>query len=742
MKHALVIALLGLVAAAEHSCGVGAPPQGTPPQGAPPQVVVAGEPSPPVVTTGTLLGEMTDLGRLARWPTPAYHTVQFSSFDRRSTTPEAPGWFSNADGFGGEPIPGFIQVLRRPGEGQAGLYLLAEVQGPGAIVRGWSAGMGGLLRVYLDPDTDAANATAGAPSRVRNPQSRIRRPQSESPNPKSLVWEGPAYDFLARRSAHFLRTAGIELDAGDAFSQQDADYLPMPFARGLRVTWEGKLDELHFYHLQVRRYTVGTAVRTFDPRKDLKESGARLRAAVAALTKPSSPSEGVATKLEGEIEPGRRWSWSSEQRGPGAIRELRLRLRAERLDEALRGCLLRIAFDGSQRPQVEAPLGDFFASGPGVNPFSSLPFSVEADGTMSCRFVMPYREKARLEVVNFTPSTVHLDGRIFIAPWKWDDTSMYFRAKWRTDPDLLAGVEPIDLPYLVAIGRGVFVGCAAMIVNPSGAPMAYGNWWGEGDEKILVDGNPVPAIFGTGSEDYFNYSWSRPDLFDHPYCGQPLDSGPDTSGYISNHRFQVLDAVPFERSLAALLELWAHNRTPGLSYARITYHYARPDAIDDHRGLMPSDLTIKPLPKREFQAVGAAAGARCFHFDELRPEVTSGRLETVPFPLATQLKIASWRAEKGGRLKFSLPVDKDRRASLHLIAVHRTDGATVRVLLDGKPLVTQDGAEEIRLRSAHASRVLNVHFRPVELKAGAREIVLECAQSGAVGLDSIWVKEE
>jgi len=546
MRHALAIPLLGFVAAA----------------------ALAGEPSPPVVTTETLLGEMTDLGRLARWPAPAYRTVQFSSFDRRSTTPEAPGWFSNADGFGGEPMAGFVNTLRKPSEGKAGLYLVAEVQGPGAIVRGWSAGMGGILRVYLDPDPDAASPTAGALSQIPTPKSEIPNPKSQISNPKSLVWEGPAYDFLARRSAHFLRTAGIELDAGDAFSQQDADYLPMPFARGLRVTWEGKLDELHFYHLQVRRYPSGTAVRTFDPRKDLKESEAQLRAAVGALTRPSSPAEGVPAKLEGDIEPSRSWSWSSEKKGPGAIRELRLRLRADRPDEAFRGCLLRIAFDGSQRPQVESPLGDFFASGPGVNPFSSLPFSVEADGTMTCRFVMPYRERVLLQVINFTPIPVQVDGRIVISPWKWDDASMYFRAKWRTDPDLLAGAGVIDLPYLVAIGKGVFVGCAAMIVNPSGAPMAHGNWWGEGDEKILVDGEPAPSIFGTGSEDYFNYSWSRPDLFDHPYCGQPLDSGPDTSGYVSNHRFQVLDAVPFERSLAVFLELWAHNLTPGLSYAR------------------------------------------------------------------------------------------------------------------------------------------------------------------------------
>ena len=145
---------------------------------------LAAEPGTPSVTTGTLLEEMRDLGRLARWPDPAYRTVQFSSYDRRSTTSEAPGWFSNADGFGGEPIPGFLKVLREPRDGNAGLYLLAEASGPGAIVRGWSAGMDGVLRVYLDP-TERGEGT--------------------------LIWEGPAQGFLVKRAAHYLKLEFVQL---------------------------------------------------------------------------------------------------------------------------------------------------------------------------------------------------------------------------------------------------------------------------------------------------------------------------------------------------------------------------------------------------------------------------------------------------------------------------------------------------------------------------------------------------
>ncbi len=667
----------------------------------------------PAISMGTMLSEMGDLARLAQWPEPAYRTVQFSSYDRRSTSSEAPSWFSNSDGFGREPIPGFLKVLREPGDGRDGLYLVAEVAGPGAIVRGWSAGMGGVLRVVVDPV--AGDDAAG------------------------LIWQDAAYEFLARRSTHFLNKAGVALDAGDAFVQTDADYFPIPFARGLRVTWEGKIAALHFYQLQVRLYPEGTRVQSFDP-KSLKQFENELRAAAAGLTRPASGIAAAPLSFAAQLPPGTNWTWSLEGKGPSSVRELRLRAQAADLDRALRGCLLRISFDGSQRPQVESPLGDFFASGPGVNPFSSLPFTVEPDGTFLCRFVMPFEKSLRIEVANFTRMPVGLDGSVRLGRWTWDERSLYFRAKWRADHDLAAAPAAMDLPYLLAIGKGVFVGCAAMIMNPSGVPTAGGNWWGEGDEKFLVDGERMPSTFGTGSEDYFNYSWSRCDLFDHPYCGQPLDSGPDTSGFVSNHRFQVMDAIPFERSFAGMLELWTHRPVSGLSYARIAYHYARPGAIDDHRGLAPSDLRIVPIPFRKPEAAGGASGAAFHTADLLKAAATAGAVKTIPLPLATQLQVVQWEAEPGTRLSLQLPIPKSGRITIRPVAVHQPKGAVVRFLLDGKPLVLGDSRETVSLRTPHATRVLNLNFRPVDVAAGVKEMTVECIEPGLVGLDYIWVK--
>ena len=102
------------------------------------------------VTTGTLIEEMANLKRLAEYPSPFYNTIQFSSYDHRSTLPDAPDWFENSDGFGREPIPGFEKVLKEPGQDGIGQYLICDVKGPGAIVRLWTAAINGTIQLFLD----------------------------------------------------------------------------------------------------------------------------------------------------------------------------------------------------------------------------------------------------------------------------------------------------------------------------------------------------------------------------------------------------------------------------------------------------------------------------------------------------------------------------------------------------------------------------------------------------------------
>jgi len=614
-------------------------------------------------------------------------------------------------------VPGFEAVLEEAGDDGVGLYLLCDVKRPGAVVRGWSAGMGGVMRVYFDGAAEP-------------------------------VFEGAGYDFMARRSRIFLEKAGLDVDCGDAFIQQDADYFPMPFAKGLRVTCEGKLQELHFYHLQVRVFEPGVAVKTFDPATDMAAYVDKIYRAVNRLTHPSDIYPGEPTALQGTIGPGVTWECPALPAGPAAVTELSLKLRAVDLDAALRGTLLRIAFDGASKAQVEAPAGDFFGVGPGVHPFDSMPFSVAPDGTMTCRFVMPYAQSCKIWLFNTTDAAVDVEGQAVVSPWEWDDRSLFFRAKWRVDHDLDVD-RPFDLPFVFLRGTGRFVGVSVQIMNPTSVPTPAGNWWGEGDEKVYVDDEPVPCAFGTGSEDYFNYSWSRPDLFDHPYCGQPLDSGPGNAGYVTNYRWQLMDAIPFDKVFAFYMELYHHYPFPGISYGRTAYLYTRPGAIDDHRRLLRSDLKVPPIPPREPAAVGAAGNSVFHHFDALKLEMGGKSVVGLSPVGPSGGRMVLWNPEAGATLTARFPVDKAGEFAVNIVAAHRPDGGTVRVLLDGETVKVRNlggaafgrrDSEELPLKSHFAERRLSTAFHSRKLEAGEHTLTIECREPGSFGFDYLWVK--
>ena len=104
-----------------------------------------------------------------------------------------------------------------------------------------------------------------------------------------------------------------------------------------------------------------------------------------------------------------------------------------------------------------------------------------------------------------------------VGKWQWDAASMYFNAAWH-------GQYPVatrpysDWNYVTLKGRGVYVGDALTVMNP------VEKWWGEGDEKIRVDDEKFPSIFGTGTEDYYGYSWGGKStgFYEHPFHTQPF----------------------------------------------------------------------------------------------------------------------------------------------------------------------------------------------------------------------------
>lgn len=667
------------------------------------------------VTLETLLAEMTDLRRLATGPA-GYTTTQFSSRDRRSTTPDAPHWFGNADGFGRSPVPAFERVLDAPGDDGIGRYLVCDVEGPGALVRTWTAAMPGTLSVWID----------GA----------------------SEPWyRGPAERFLAARGAWVVRDAQ-GLDLGDAFRQQEANYFPVPFAKRLRIEYRGDLKKRHFYHIGVRRYAAGTEVRSMPAAVESTTTGAIGRAAAALRAVPEPA--GASVPLRFAMRPGARAMHACD--GPGEVRRLRLRVDAPddpaARDAALRGVVLRIRFDDASVAQVEAPLGDFFGAVPGVIPYASLPMRVAADGTMTCDFVMPFRARAAIELENTTAAPVTVVGEAILAevPWR-DGASLYFRAGWSHASDVTADPKrPVDVPWLVASGRpGRLVGISMTVVNPSPVPTAWGNWWGEGDEKFRIDGETEPSWFGTGAEDYFNYAWSRPTPFAHPYCAMPHATGPGHRGYVSNVRWHVLDDVAFRSSIDTCIELLHHSRTPGVSVGVTRYWYAAPGVAEVRAPFGRRDLVVPPLvPWLPVARLGSARA----RFHQLESCEFSGDATPFGAPGMSGLGGLLWQPKKAGD-RFGTPYSTGEEAAYRFTFVMRTgpDVPAFRVRVGGKLLARVvdgrrlDPETPIDLATDGPPRLVNVTFAPASLGIGDLFIVLEATRPGRIAWDFYAVQK-
>ena len=669
------------------------------------------------VTTGSLLREMTDLHRLGDFPKPSYKTVQYSSYDRHSNHPGGPAWFANSDGFGGEGRPNFERVIKEPNSDGIGEYLICDVTGPGAIVRTWTAAISGEVRMYLDGS-------------------------------KKPIFSGKADEFFYRTYQPFLENAGLkEALFKNTFSQRNACYFPFPFAKRCRIVWIGRIKDIHFYHIQIRRYQKPARVTTFSP-KDLKTYRQDIVNAQMMLS-----------------DPGNRWQYSSDEepidisavilpgenkevlfrKGPKAVERLVLRVHADRPDKALRQTVLQIHFDEYPWGQVQAPLGDFFGAAPGINPYNSVPFTVKPNGEMICRYIMPFKQSVRVMLENKGKQPVAVSGSLLLTDYNWkDDSSMHFRARWRVDHDLVASnVTVQDMPYLVANGKGVYVGTTTMLLNPNEIPNSYGNWWGEGDEKIFIDDDRRPSTFGTGSEDYYNYAWSAGDIFVFPYCGQPRDDGPANRGFVTNNRWHILDAMPFQERLSFYMELHSHVTTPGVSYARIAYHYARPGLMDDHLPITERDVRYLTLP------------------ENWRPASNMGSLNSEFFPAEDTVKLNSkvsfvydnlwqggtlmvWRPEsKGETLEIPFTLEKEGNLFIRLAIARTPRSGKFSAQIDGKPL---DFGGDIDLYDPYRTLLRVASAKKVELKKGEHTITLrfegksEKSRGNEIGVDFVWVQ--
>lgn len=503
-----------------------------------------------MVSISSLLNEMIDRDQLARFPDTNYQCLQASSYNRESVSPDQPGWFADSDG---------VSCIRTEEINGQTEWVLMEDEGPGCITRIWAVcfyyGLenttGANIKIYLD----------GAKEPVINTNFfKLVKGQD--------IIEKPFADSTAR--------------AGDM-------YFPIPYAKSCKVT----MDQKVFYNIiNYRKYPEGTEVKTFtmadfNATKELQKK-------VGKELLNGTDAKGKMIEKEASLESGQELSVILPS-GSNAVRQIEIQIKnKQNIADLLRNVVLVGEFDNEQT--VWVPVGDFFNNVGKIRPFQMWERSVRDDGTMICRWVMPYQTSGKIILKNLGRNNAEVSLKLTTDSWKWENSSMHFHATWRMDEPY--PTFPIfDWNFLEAEGKGVIVGDEITVLNP-----AQG-WWGEGDEKIYVDDDfarNFPSHFGTGTEDYYGWAGgivpTPRDEFYKPFLGNIIVGENNSEGYNVCSRTRVLDAIPFQNKIKFDMEASCGTRANWffLQYAQTTFWYALP-GVKHNRMPLP-EMAERPLP--------------------------------------------------------------------------------------------------------------------------------------------------
>jgi Protein of unknown function (DUF2961) len=262
----------------------------------------------------------------------------------------------------------------------------------------------------------------------------------------------------------------------------------------------------------------------------------------------------------------------------------------------LKNLVLRAWWDGESAPSIEVPIGDFYGLGLGEYfTYQSALLAVAPIKALNAYFQMPFATAARITLTN--EGKVRTDNLYFALdyvtlPTLPNDVGR-FHAQYRqaapckgwSDNWLNNGDDPVgdkknldgadNYVFMEATGKGHFVGVThAVEQNQDG-------WFGEGDDMIFIDGDKLPTINGTGTEDYYNGAWDfggKPFAYEHN--GAPLISDPSEriGGRYCLYRWHTESPITFEKSIRVTIEHGHANHRSDNFYSTAYWYQTEPHA--------------------------------------------------------------------------------------------------------------------------------------------------------------------
>ncbi len=277
-----------------------------------------------------------------------------------------------------------------------------------------------------------------------------------------------------------------------------------------------------------------------------------------------------------------------ETAGAGVVTHLWFTINS-RDQHHLKNLVLRAWWDGETSPSIETPIGDFFGLGLGeYYTYQSALLAVAPVKALNAYFQMPFSNGARITVTN--EGAIRTDSLYFAVDYVTlqelpEDLGRFhaqyrqaapcksamdnWRANWDKSVNDIKNLDGKDnYVFVEAAGRGHFVGVThAVMQNQDG-------WFGEGDDMIFIDGDALPTINGTGTEDYYNGAWDfAGQAFGYQHNGAPyIVDAERIGGRYCLYRWHTESPIPFEKSLRVTME-HGHGNHRSDDFYSVAYWY-------------------------------------------------------------------------------------------------------------------------------------------------------------------------
>jgi hypothetical protein len=421
-----------------------------------------------------------------------------------------------------------------------GEAVIFEELNPGAITRIWmTTGAGGVsqdldpnihIKFYFD-DSDVA--------------------QIEMPLPD--LFNGLVLPFI------YPLAANRAISSGGNFS-----YVPIGYSKNCKITLTNALDSKLWFQFNYQRMPLGTDINTFSLVSDYSELGSLLNSAGADVW--SSYDSKVINNLL--LQPGIEQN-IYQQNTAGWVKSILLTI-----DESFyEDIKLLLYFDGELKSQLA--LSDFFALdlNKGVTTESLFVGKNNSDQIYSY-FPMPFYQNASISllldesIINSVAVSYEVGVDI---DQPNEDMGIFSTQLNNTCPS----TPYIDTPLLNVSERGKWVGSFIELSSINTLSRDYL----EGDERVFIDGDIHPTLFGTGTEDIFNGGfYFDQGSFSLPLNGSPYFLTPNPQKSITSaYRFMLTDPIEFQSSLYAGMENGAFGDRD-LCAKVVSYYYSKPDS--------------------------------------------------------------------------------------------------------------------------------------------------------------------